>query len=166
MTVKIVIDEMRAEDWPDVQAIYRQGIATGNATFETDVPEWIAWDAAHLPGCRLVARRDGAALGWAALTLVSGRCVYAGVAEVSVYVAEAARGQGVGRLLLQALIAESERAGLWTLQAGVFEENRASIALHTGCGFRVVGFRERIGQMNGIWRNTVLLERRSTVVGV
>ncbi|MDO7877124.1 N-acetyltransferase family protein [Hymenobacter sp. ASUV-10] len=152
--------------WPAVRAIYEEGIATGLATFETTAPAWEAWDQAHLPHCRLVATAaDGQVLGWAALTPVSGRCVYAGVAEVSVYVAAAARGQGVGRQLLAALVEASEQQGLWTLQAGIFENNDASLRLHAAEGFRTVGRRERIGQLRGEWRNTVLLERRSAVVG-
>lgn len=161
----LALEPMTAADWPSVRAIYEEGIATGDATFETAAPEWAAWDAGHLPGGRLVARLDGETAGWAALTPVSGRCVYAGVAEVSVYVAELARGRGVGRALLGALVAESERLGLWTLQAGILRENAASIALHTACGFRVVGVRERLGQREGVWRDVVLMERRSAAVG-
>jgi phosphinothricin acetyltransferase len=149
-----------------VRAIYREGIATGDATFETDVPDWEKWNASHLSDCRFVARKDDQIIGWAALSPVSGRCVYAGVAEVSVYVVALAKGQGVGKALLRALIAESERQGIWTLQAGIFPENEASIALHKSCGFREVGRRERFGQMRGTWRNVVLMERRSSVVGV
>jgi phosphinothricin acetyltransferase len=160
------IEPMQPADWETVRAIYRAGIATGNATFETDAPDWVIWDEKHLKECRLVARQAEQILGWAALSPVSSRCVYAGVAEVSVYVGAAARGHGVGKALLQALVSESERAGLWTLQAGIFPENTASIVLHKACGFREVGYRERIGQMNGVWRDTVLLERRSAVVGV
>ncbi|WP_201978998.1 GNAT family N-acetyltransferase [Hymenobacter rubidus] len=157
---------MTPAHWPAVCAIYAEGIATGNATFTTDLPTWADWDAAHLAVCRLVAvDENGAVLGWAALSPVSGRCVYAGVAEVSVYIGEAARGQGVGRALLAALAAESERQGLWTLQAGIFPENAASLRLHEAQGFRQVGRRERIGQMRGQWRDTLLLERRSAVVG-
>lgn len=152
-------------DWPAVRDIYTEGIVTGQATFETDPPDWETWDRGHRADCRLIAEVAGVVAGWAALTPVSGRCVYAGVAEVSVYVAEAARGQGVGRALLQALVAESERVGIWTLQAGIFPENKASIALHESCGFRVVGTHERLGQMNGIWRDVLLMERRSQVVG-
>lgn len=160
------LDAMSPGDWPHVRAIYAEGIATGNATFETEPPSWEAWDAAHLREARLIARDAlGVVLGWAALTPVSGRCVYAGVGDLSVYVAAAARGRGVGRLLLQGLVEASERAGLWTLQAGVFPENRASLALHRACGFREVGRRERIGKMNGVWRDVVLLERRSEVIG-
>ncbi|MCR5888773.1 N-acetyltransferase family protein [Hymenobacter sp. J193] len=153
--------------WPAVRAIYEQGIATGNATFQTEAPSWEAWDAAHLKHSRLVALDNTEqVLGWAALTPVSGRCVYAGVAEVSVYVATQAQGHGVGRQLLAALVAESEQNGIWTLQAGIFPENTASIHLHQVAGFRVLGQRERIGQMRGLWRDTVLLERRSATVGV
>ena len=162
---------MTAAHWPAVCAIYRQGLATGHATFATEAPTWAAWDAAHLPTCRLVAvgppdAQPGArVLGWAALSPVSSRCVYGGVAEVSIYIARAARGQGVGRALLAALVAESETNGLWTLQAGIFPENTASVHLHEQAGFRLVGRRERIGQLHGHWRDTLLLERRSAVVG-
>jgi phosphinothricin acetyltransferase len=160
------IEPMQPADWPQIRAIYREGIATGNATFEADAPDWETWDSSHMSVARLVARGDdGEILGWAALTPVSGRCVYAGVGDLSVYVAAAARGGGVGRALLQALIDAAERAGLWTLQAGIFPENEASLALHRGCGFRDVGRRERIGKMNGVWRDVLLLERRSSTVG-
>lgn len=154
------------QDWPAVRAIYEEGIATGDATFERAAPGWEAWDTSHLERCRLVAEDDHDILGWAALAQVSSRRVYAGVAEVSVYVAEKARGRGVGRLLLEALIAESERSGIWTLEAGIFPENEPSLALHQRCGFRVVGRREKLGQMEGRWRDVVLLERRSPVVGI
>lgn len=157
---------MRGDDWPSVNAIYEAGIATKNATFETAAPAWETWDAAHLKDCRLVARANREVVGWAALTPVSGRCVYAGVAEVSVYIAETVRGQGVGKALLNALVVASERCGLWTLQAGILRENTASIRLHERCGFRVVGYREKIGQMDSVWRDVVLMERRSRVVGV
>ncbi len=156
---------MAPADWPGVRAIYEEGIATGLATFETAAPEWETWDVAHLRECRLVASPEGRVLGWAALSPVSGRCVYAGVAEVSVYVAAAARGRGVGRALLDALVVASEARGLWTLEAGIFSENHASLTLHARSGFRVVGRRERIGQLHGVWRDTLLLERRSSVVG-
>ncbi|QIX60906.1 N-acetyltransferase [Hymenobacter sp. BT18] len=158
---------LTAAHWPAVRAIYEQGIATGNATFQTEAPSWEAWDAAHHQHSRLVALgAEDEVLGWAALTPVSGRCVYAGVAEVSVYIATAAQGKGVGRQLLQALVTESEHNGIWTLQAGIFPENEPSIRLHQAAGFRLIGQRERIGQMRGVWRNTALLERRSTTVGV
>ncbi len=158
-------------DWPAVRAIYEEGIATGNATFETAAPEWPAWDAARLPCCRLVAwrgttRRGRQVLGWAALSPVSSRAVYQGVAEVSIYVAAAARGQGVGRRLMGGLVVASEEAGLWTLQAGIFPENAASLALHRAFGFRIVGRRERLGQLHGVWRDALLLERRSNRAGV
>lgn len=159
---------LTAAHWPDVRRIYLEGIATGHATFTTEAPAWDAWDASHLSTGRLVAVGDDdgqPVLGWAALTPVSGRCVYAGVAEVSVYVAAAARGQGVGQALLTALVAAAEAAGLWTLQAGIFPENLPSVRLHEAAGFRLVGRRERIGQLRGHWRDTLLLERRSTVVG-
>lgn len=159
------IEPMRPQDWPRVRAIYLEGIATGNATFAQTAPEWETWDAEHMPVARLVARMEVEIAGWAALSRVSGRCVYAGVAEVSIYVAERARGRGVGRQLLERLIVESEAAGIWTLQAGIFPENTASIALHERAGFRLVGRRERLGQMNGCWRDVVLLERRSHIVG-
>ena len=152
---------MKPTDWEAVRAIYLNGIAAGNATFETEAPDYETWNRNHLKFARLVARTDAAVVGWAALAPVSSRRVYAGVAEVSIYVADAARGQGIGRDLLRSLIEESERNGIWTLQAGVFPENSASIALHENCGFRRVGRRERIGALNGIWRDVILLERRS-----
>ena len=161
------IRPMLPSDWEAVRAIYLEGIATGNATFETDAPSWEAWDRAHVADPRLVARDpDGSVLGWAAVTPVSGRCVYAGVADLSVYVSAAARGRGVGRALLTALIQSSERAGIWTLQAGIFPENAPSLALHRACGFRDVGRRERIGKMHGVWRDVLLLERRSVSAGI
>jgi len=159
------IEPMQAADWPRVREIYLEGIATGHATFETDAPSWERWDAAHLTFARLVARQAENILGWAALSPVSQRCVYGGVAEVSVYVSSESRGAGVGRALLRELIEASERNGIWTLQAGIFPENSASIALHLACGFREVGRRERIGKLKGIWRDTILLERRSKTIG-
>jgi L-amino acid N-acyltransferase YncA len=162
---EIQIEPIRPADWPRIREIYREGIATGQATFETDAPSWERWDAAHLMFARLVARREDEIVGWAALSPVSNRCVYGGVAEVSVYVSSVSRGAGVGRALLRALIEQSERNGIWTLQAGIFPENSASVALHLVCGFREVGRRERIGKLNGIWRDTILLERRSKTVG-
>lgn len=160
------IEEMGAEHWPEVRAICLEGIATGDTTFETSAPEWPVWDSGHVKSGRFVARGGGGILGWAAFSPVSGRCVYAGVAEVSVYVAERARGRGIGKALLAALIEASEENGFWALQAGIFPENAASAALHERAGFRLVGRRERIGAMNGEWRDTLLLERRSKVVGV
>ncbi len=165
MEIAIRVDPMRPEDWPAVRAIYLEGIATGDATFEQKAPEWEQWDAGHLAGARIVARFEEGLVGWAALSAVSGRCVYAGVAEVSIYVAERARGRGVGRQLMARLIGDSEAAGTWTLQAGIFPENAASIALHQSAGFRMVGQRERLGQMNGRWRDVVLMERRSAIAG-
>jgi phosphinothricin acetyltransferase len=157
---------LTAAHWPAASIIYAEGIATGTATFTTDIPAWADWDAGHLPACRLVAVDDDqTVLGWAALSPVSGRCVYAGVAEVSVYVGAAARGRGVGRALLATLVAESEKNGLWTMQAGIFPQNTASVRLHEAAGFRLVGRRERIGQLRGQWQDTLLLERRSTMVG-
>jgi L-amino acid N-acyltransferase YncA len=159
------IRDLRPGDWPEVAAIYEDGIRTGNATFETGVPSWESWDAAH-PEHRLVAELDGRTAGWAALTPVSDRCCYRGVAENSVYVAAWARGRGVGRVLLEELIAKSEAAGIWTLRAGIFPENKASMRLHMVCGFRLVGVHERLGELNGVWRDVLLLERRSEVVGI
>jgi phosphinothricin acetyltransferase len=156
---------LEPDDWPAVRAIYIEGIATGQATFQTEAPAWEAWDVGHIATCRLVAAAAGTVVGWAALSPVSSRACYAGIAEVSIYVAAVARGRGIGRLLLEALVAESERAGFWTLQAGIFPENAASVALHERCGFRVVGRRERIGQLHGRWRDVLLLERRSAAVG-
>ena len=150
--------------WTDVERFYAEGIATGNATFETATASWESWDAGHLAVPRLVAEIDGEVVGWAALSPVSRRPAYAGVAEVSVYVAAAARGGGIGLALLRRLVAESEAAGIWTLQASIFPENAASVALHERAGFRVVGRRERIGRLHGVWRDTVLLERRSPVI--
>ncbi len=166
MAPPLSIEPMQPDDWPAVRAIYLEGIATGNATFERTAPDWDQWNAGHLAGVRFVARSGGGdVLGWSALSGVSSRCVYAGVAEVSIYVAESARGRGVGKKLMARLIAESEAAGIWTLQAGIFPENAASIGLHERAGFRMVGTRERLGEMNGRWRDVVLMERRSAVAG-
>jgi L-amino acid N-acyltransferase YncA len=154
------ISPMLPEHWPEVERTYLEGIATGNATFETESPGWENWDAKHHRHSRLIAQEGSTLLGWAALSQVSTRHVYAGVAEVSIYVAEAARGRGVGRALLAALVEQAELNGIWTLQAGIFPENRPSIALHKAYGFREVGVRERIGQLRGVWRDVVLLERR------
>jgi L-amino acid N-acyltransferase YncA len=163
--MRLQIEPMQEADWPSVRVIYLDGIATRLATYETQAPDWQTWNANHRPDCRLVARSDDQVLGWAALTPVSGRCVYAGVAEVSVYVASSVWGRGIGKALLQALVEASEEAGIWTLQAGIFPENEASIALHKSCGFRVVGVRERLGQLDGVWRDVMFLERRSQRVG-
>jgi phosphinothricin acetyltransferase len=160
-----MIDRMTAADAEPVLRIYDEGLATGTATFETTVPSWQEWDREHIETCRVVARDGDDVLGWAALTPVSDRCVYGGVAELCVYVAAAARGGGVGKALLNALVQASEGAGYWTLQAGIFAENTASIALHQACGFRTVGTRERLGQLEGVWHDVLLLERRSDTVG-
>lgn len=164
MTIDVSVREMTACDGSAVLAIYEEGIATRNATFEAVVPEWVDWDAGHLTEHRLVACTDTKVVGWAALSPVSDRCVYAGVAENSVYVAAAARGRGVGRLLLESLVRSSEAAGIWTLQTGIFPENTSSVRLHESCGFRVVGVRERIGRLDGCWRDTLFLERRSPLL--
>lgn len=163
--MELRIRALEPGDWAEVRQIYADGIATQNATFETVVPEWGFWDAAHRKDCRIVAGDGDEVLGWAALSPVSSRKVYAGVAEVSVYVRTSGRGRGVGKLLLQSLIRESEAAGIWTLQAGIFPENIASIALHKSCGFREVGVRKHVGQLAGMWRDVMLLERRSELVG-
>jgi phosphinothricin acetyltransferase len=158
--------KMTSSDWPSVSAIYEEGIATGFATFEKTIPPYEAWDAAHLKACRLVVAKSGIILGWAALSPVSGRCVYGGVAEVSVYVGWASRGQGVGRRLMESLIERSEAEGIWTLQSGIFPQNRGSIILHEKSGFRFIGKRERIAKLDGIWYDNLLFERRSPLVGV
>ncbi|OIU70649.1 GNAT family N-acetyltransferase [Rossellomorea aquimaris] len=163
---RLFIEEMKAEDWEAVKEIYLEGIATGNATFQKEAPSWEQWDKGHAKEGRIVARTADCLQGWAALSPVSGRCVYAGVAEVSVYVSTQYQGKGTGSLLLDALIEVSESHGYWTLQAGIFPENVSSIRLHEKHGFRVVGRREKIGKMDGIWRDTLLLERRSKAVGV
>ena len=183
----VLIEPMTPADWPAVRRIYAAGIATGQATFETEAPGWDAWNRSHLPVCRLVARaagsgngndsgRDGdggnggnnagGVLAWAALSPVSGRACYAGVAEHSIYVDAAARGRGIGKRLLGELARQSEAAGIWTLQSSVFPENAASIAVHLACGFRILGRRKRVAMHNGVWRDTVIMERRSNVVGV
>jgi L-amino acid N-acyltransferase YncA len=162
----ISIEQMIERDWPAVRTIYEEGIKTGNATFEKSPPEWASWDAGHLRICRLVARSRDGVLGWAALSPVSSRCVYAGVAEVSVYVAGQAQGRGIGMRLLTSLVEASEREGIWTLQAGIFPENIPSLELHKRHGFRIVGTREKLGSMDGRWRDVLLMERRSHVSGV
>jgi len=160
----VAIEALRPEHWEDVARIYAEGIATGNATFETEVPSWERWDAGHLAAHRFVAVDDGRVVGWVATSAVSDRCVYAGVVENSVYVAAGARGRGIGRALLEALIESTEAAGIWTIQTGIFPENEASVRLHERVGFRIVGRRERIGQLKGLWRDVVFLEHRSDVV--
>ena len=159
------IAAMQTTDWPAVERIYFEGIADGNATFETDSPGWEKWNIGHYAHSRLVAKENDQVVAWAPLRPGSSRRVYRGVAEVSIYVAESARGKGIGKALLTELVRHSEQNEIWTLQAGIFPENTASIALHKACGFREVGVRERIGQLSGRWRSTVLLERRSPIVG-
>ena len=159
---QIQITEMNASDWSEVARIYQEGIDTKIATFQNTIPTWEEWDKGHITSCRLVAKEKNQVIGWAALSPVSGRCVYAGVAEVSVYIAGEYRGKNVGVKLLEALITRSEAAGFWTLQSGILRENTASIKLHEKCGFRIVGYREKLGQMdNGKWHDVMLLERRS-----
>ena len=183
---QIAIEPLVVSHWEAVRSIYLQGIATGNATFQQSAPDWPEWDAGHLRACRLIAgfliarslvaqsliarseiaRPEPEVVAWAALSPVSSRPVYRGVAEVSIYVAEAARGRGIGAKLMKRLIADSEAEGIWTLQAGIFPENEASIKLHLDAGFRIVGTRSRLGCMNGRWRDVVSLERRSLVTGM
>jgi L-amino acid N-acyltransferase YncA len=161
----MVIDDMKPEDWGRVRDIYLEGIATGHATFQKEAPSWKAWDSSHIQSCRVVARMDDKVVGWAALTPVSSRCVYSGVAEVSVYVDQSCAAKGIGTRLLHSLIMKSEKEGFWTLQSSLFPENTASLKLHLNHGFRVMGRREKIGQMDGVWRDTIILERRSKMVG-
>lgn len=160
------IKKMEPAHWDAVKEIYENGIATGHATFETQAPEWEKWDREHLKFARLIALVNHTVAGWAALSPVSGRCVYGGVAEVSVYVADEYKGNGIGKMLLEALISQSEANGIWTLQAGIFPENIASVRLHEKAGFRIIGKREKIGKMNNVWRDSIILEKRSRVVGV
>jgi phosphinothricin acetyltransferase len=162
----LTIAPMLPADWPAVRQIYAEGISTGRATFDTDVPEWAAWDAGHLAAPRLVARDEGNIVGWAALGPVSARPCYRGVAEVSVYVAAAAQGRGAGRKLLDALVVASEAAGIWTLHSSIHADNRVSVRLHRRAGFRVVGRRERIARRADGWADTIIMERRSGVVGL
>ncbi|SCY45521.1 phosphinothricin acetyltransferase [Flavobacterium anhuiense] len=158
------IRKLLAEDWDQVKLIYQKGIDTGNATFQTSAPSWEDWDQSHLASCRIAMQEDSKVIGWAALTPVSSRCVYAGVAEVSVYVDPAHSGKGIGLNLLNELVRQSEAEGIWTLQAGIFPENAASLSIHEKAGFKILGTREKIGKQNGIWRDTILLERRSAVI--
>jgi L-amino acid N-acyltransferase YncA len=160
----VEIRPLAQADWPRVEAIYAEGIATGDATFETAPPSWEEFDAGRLPDHRFVAVENGEVVGWIAVSPTSSRECYAGVVENSVYVAETARGRGVGRALMDALIASTEAAGIWTIQTGVFPENEATLALHERAGFRVVGRHERIAQLDGVWRDTLLLERRSASI--
>ena len=159
------IGKIEAEHYPQVTAIYLQGIATGIATFQTEATDWETWDKGHLPNCRIAAFEGNKMAGWAALSPVSSRCVYAGVAEVSIYIAENFRGKGVGKILLSKLIEESEAAGLWTLQSGIFSDNTVSIKLHVQCGFRIIGYREKIGKKDDDWKDNIIMERRSKIVG-
>jgi L-amino acid N-acyltransferase YncA len=165
-SMDIFIEKMKDQDWPSVKTIYEDGIATGDATFETEAPDWQQWDQSHLRDCRLVAKSSGEIIGWFALSPVSERCAYNGVAEGSLYVKSSVRGKGAGKALLKTAIEESERLGIWTIQSGTFPENKASIAMQKSCGFREVGVREKIGCMNGRWRDVVLMERRSKIVGI
>jgi L-amino acid N-acyltransferase YncA len=160
----VTIEELGPEHWPGVARVYAEGIATGDATFETELPAWDAWDAAHLPEHRFVAMRDGEVVGWVAVTSVSERCVYGGVVENSVYVAEDSRGQGIGLRLLEELVSSTEAAGIWTIQTGIFPENVPSLRLHERVGFELVGRRKRIGKRAGVWRDVIAIERRSAVV--
>ena len=162
----IILGEMLPEHWEEVADIYKQGIATGMATFERNVPSWESWDKNHMKECRSIAKKADKVIGWAALSNVSSRCVYGGVAEVSVYVATVNQGQGIGKILLRNLIDQSEKAGIWTLQSGIFPENEGSIELHSKAGFRKIGFREKIGQLEGVWKDNILMERRSKKVGL
>jgi L-amino acid N-acyltransferase YncA len=160
------IRELTAADYPAVKAIYLEGIATKQATFQTEAPDWEAWDSSHLQHSRFVAIDGDQVAGWVALSAVSSRCVYAGVAEVSVYIAADHRGKGVGHALMQTVIQSSETRNIWTIQAGIFPENEASMSLHYKNGFRLIGIREKIGKMEAVWRDTAILERRSTLVGI
>jgi len=165
-TTSIELRSMTPDDWPDVARIYAEGLKTGNATFQQTVPTWEEWNNGHVQSCRMVAIIEGTIAGWAALSPVSSRAVYAGVAEVSVYIGKDFRGMRIGDQLMKNLIDDSEKEGFWTLQSSIFPENEASIKLHEKYGFRTMGYREKVGKMNGNWRDTVIMERRSKVVGV
>jgi L-amino acid N-acyltransferase YncA len=160
------IEKLTEKHWPEVSAIYESGLATGNANFSQQVPDWDEWDKSHVKNCRIVALENDKVLGWAALTAISDHCVFAGVAEVSVYIAENSRGKGLGKKLLRKLIEKSEENNFWTLESRIFAENLASLKIHEENGFRIIGSRERIGRLNGVWRDTLLLERRSVKVGI
>jgi len=162
----VIINKMKSTDWKAVAEIYQEGIQTGMATFETVVPSWKHWDENHIESCRIVAKKEEEIVGWAALSSVSSRCVYGGVAEVSVYVSAKSRGQKVGEKLLLELIEQSEESGYWTLQSGIFPENLASIKLHKKLGFRKIGFRERVGALDGVWKDNILMEKRSVKRGL
>lgn len=162
----ILIEKMKREDWEQAREIYLEGISTGNATFQKEAPTWENWDNGHIKECRIIACLNDKVLGWAALSSVSSRSVYTGVAEISIYVSQSSNGKGIGSKLLKSLIEFSEKNGFWTLQAGIFPENIPSLKLHSKYGFREVGRRERIGKMDGVWRDTLLLERRSNIVGI
>lgn len=165
--MSVTFRQMTEQDWPEVSLIYKQGIDTGKATFQTGIPEYSEWDAGHIKECRFVATQNDKIAGWVALSKVSSRCVYGGVAEVSIYIAEGSRGKGIGKALLDYLVSESEKVGFWMLQSGIMEDNAASLKLHEACGFRKVGLREKIGKdCTGKWRSTVLMERRSKIVGI
>ncbi len=166
MNEKPAFRELKETDWEQVSRIYQEGLDTGNATFELDLPNWNDWNAGHIKECRTIAEIGNNAVGWSALSPISSRCVYGGVAEVSVYVSTNFSGQKIGTRLLERLISDSEDNGIWTLQAGIFPENKGSLVIHERLGFRKVGYREKIGKMNGVWRDTILLERRSDKTGV
>lgn len=160
------IRSLLSNDWSSVATIYEEGINTGIATFEKEVPTWENWNTTHMQSCRIVAENEDKVIGWGALTPISSRCVYAGVAEVSVYVSQNKRGNGIGKKLLEELIKLSETEGLWTLQSGIFPENKASIELHKKVGFRIIGYKEKIGKLNGVWKDNCIMERRSKIVGI
>lgn len=166
MNNQIVLDDMKKTDWNQVCHIFNEGIQTGNATFETEAPTWESWDRDYFSVCRLVARKGQEVVGWAALTPISKREAYCGAAEVSIYISSTSTGNGVGTKLLERLVDVSEECGFWSLEADIFKENESSILLHKKCGFREVGTRCRLGKLNGLWRDVVILERRSDVVGM
>ncbi len=166
IVASMILIEISAENYPEVARIYGDGLKTGIATFETTIPSWEKWDGGHLSFGRIMATEENNYLGWAALSPVSSRCVYGGVAEVSVYISEKARGKGVGEILLKKLIEISEANNIWTLQSGIFRDNMASHKLHIKCGFREIGYKEKVGQLRGVWKDNVLLERRSKIVGI